>query len=708
MSDNVRRTVDEEDGVDSVEIVDNDTFVVVDEVFPNEAVRDQMVEYLVREYDDIVDGDERMELAEDWEEWRRISIAKPKTRTKDTPWEGAANVVTPFTFSNINGVFSHLKSVIAETKPRWQVVAGNDEFVEKAKSWSRWLNELMQSKLHINISEKDEELLFDIARMGTQFVDVPWTTERVQFKRRAPDGSVQVVDKTVYDGPTIVRHRLEDVVIRSHWKVQSAPYVGFAHEFTRQDLLREEHNGFFEDVQRVFSSPAEKERSRSTEGEYIGVSASNYSQVADIGTPYRIVKFYVRWDADEDGMPEDLIVWIEPTSKVVLRAEWNELGVRPTPVGKYIGIPDVIYAIGVCSMLYRLQEEIDTMHNIGINSLHVSSLQMFATPRGAGIAPKEKFFPLKNIQLDDPNRDFKIITFPNVSGATIEREYTAQQYGRAVTGISEGQLGMPDTTAKSGTSPTLQQFMAQQGNKVLRSVTASVADFYGEIGQDVSLQLVANSDRVLAGNAPLLKLAAPEDVENIREILNMDVEDIPQMFQFVVKTTDADKTDDAKRQMLTMKHQLMAQYMQQAMQVVQMLDNPQVQQMPTVKEFVAQMYVALTKLMEESLKLFDVDNPDDYLPDYRMQEIMLQVQDLMRGQQVAMLKDQMEVMRNGRQGTEGNPGGAGVYRPGYTAGEDVAGDAGSAGSPAVAGGPAGGGSRGPVAQQPGAGVAGPR
>ena len=700
MSDNDTRVVGKIVNID-------DEMLFIDNVFPNEQVRDQMVQYLINEYNEITEGDERMELGEDWEEWRRISVAKPKSRTKDEPWPGAANVVTPFTFSNINGVFSHLKSAVAEKHPRWQCIAGDEEASELAASCQRWLNELMLSKLHINITEKDEELLWDIARMGTQFAEVPWTTNRVQFKRKTRDGSVQVIDKTTYDGPTIVRHRLEDVIVRSHWKVQTAPCIGFAHEFTKQDLLREEHNGFFEDVERVFSSPAEKERSRAAEGELIGVSSSNYEQLTDIGTPYRIVKFYVAWDADEDGMPEDLIVWIEPTSKAVLRAEFNELGVRPIGVGKYIGIPDMIYAIGVCSMLYRLQEEIDSMHNIGINSLHVSSLQMFATPRGAGVGPNEKFFPLKNIQLDDPQRDINVITFPNVSGATLEREHVAQQYGRTVTGISEGQLGMPDTTAKSGTSPTLQQFMAQQGNKVLRSVIASVADFYGELGQYVMLQLVANSDRVLAGNAPLLKLASPDDVENIKQVLNMDVEDIPQMFQFSVKTTEADKTDDAKRQMLMMKHQLMAQYMQQAMEVVQMLDNPQVQQMPTVKEFVTQMYVALTKLMEESLGLFDVDKPSDYLPNYEMQEIMLQINDFMKSEQVMKIRSQFEGVKNGRQGISEPPGGTGVYQPGYTEGENVAGDAGGPGVSKVVGGPAPSRRGGPTTQPPGPGVAGP-
>lgn len=692
--------------VELPEDIEQEDLVVEDPVFPNEDVKQQLVQYLTGEWTDVREGNERSELEEDWEEWRRISIAKPKQRAKTKPWENSANVVTPFTFSNVNGVFSHLKAAIAEKRPRWQVEAGNDEYVEAAAAWQRWLNELMLSKLHINISEKDETIMFDGARMGTQFAEVPWVTRRVQFKRRDPSGRAVVVDKTIYDGPTIEPHRLEDVITRSHWTVQDSPYIGFVYHFTKQDLKTEETNGFFEDVERVFASPADEEKSRVEEGEKLGVDPSSYEDLVEIGTPYHVVKFYVRWDADEDGVAEDLIVWLEPESRQVLRAEWNELGVRPIGLGRYIKIPYWIYGLGVSAMLYRLQEEIDTMHNIGIDSLHISSLQMFVTPKGAGLGPNEPFFPLKQIQLDDPARDFNVVKFPNVSGETIQREQVAQQYGRTVTGISEAQLGMPDTTAKSGTSPSLQQFLAQQGNKILRSIIASFADFYGELGQYVTLQLVANSDRVLAGNAPLLKLARKEDIPEIRKVLAMNVEDVPQQFQFTVKTTEADKTEDAKRQFLMMKHQLMGQYMQQAMQVVQMLDTPQVQQMPNMREFVAQMYVAQTKLMEESLALFDVENTDEYLPNVEAMSLGLELMDVMRKPQIAQLKQRLEEARGEGSGIEGQAGQPRVFRPGYTAGEDTAGDAGDEAAGPVAPRTGAGGGGGPAAQQPGAGVAG--
>lgn len=703
MSDEIDVEVVEDDELDMEDME------VSDPVFPNDEVKDQLVLYLKGEYEDVVGSQERKDLEKDWAEWRRISMAKPKERVKDKPWAGAANVVTPFTFSNVNGVFAHLKSAIAEKRPRWQVTAGNDEYKDCARDLQLFLNELMLSTLHINITEKDEIIMFDGARMGTQFAEVPWVTKRTQFKRRTNDGPAEVVDKVVYDGPMIVPHRLEDVITRSHWGVQDAPYIGFVYEFTQQDLKTEEFNGFFEDVQRVFGFSAEQHENVSEERELVGINPDSYEDLVAPGTPYHIVKWYVRWDADEDGLAEDLIVWMEPSSGVILRSEWCELGVRPIGNGRYVAVPYMIYGLGVCAMLYRLQEEIDTMHNIGINSLHIASLQMYVTARGSGIGENEPFFPLKNIQVDDPSRDFMPIKFPSTGNETIVREQTAQQYGRTVTGISEGQLGMPDTTAKSGTSPTLQQFLAQQGNKILRSVIASFADFYGELGQYVVLQLVANSDRVMGGNAPLLQLLKNEEArENVRKVLRMDVEDIPQMFQFSVRTTEADKTDDARRQFLMMKHQLMSQYIQQAQQMVMMLDNPQMQQMENARTFTMKMYVALTRLMEETLGLFDVDDAGEYLPNVEKFELGLEIMEMMQAPQLAQARQQLKEARGEGQGTTGEAEDVGIYQPGYTAGENAAGDAGNQGGPPVAPGQGGGGNGGPTPQQPQPGVAGPR
>jgi hypothetical protein len=268
---------------------------------------------------------------------------------------------------------------------------------------------------------------------------------------------------------------------------------------------------------------------------------------------------------------------------------------------------------------------------------------------------------------------------------------------------------MPDTTAKSGTSPTLQQFLAQQGNKILRSIIGSVADFYSELGQYVMLQAVANSDRVLAGRAPLLELLnEEEDKDLVRDVLRMDVEDIPQMFHFNVMTTEADKTDDARRQFLMTKHQLMAQYIQQAQQMVMMMDNPQMQQMPNAREFTMKMYVALTQLMEETLGLFDVENTDDYLPNVEKTQVALDIMEAMQAPQIAAAKRQLEEVRGEGQGASAESGESGVFQPGYTADENAAGDAGDQGAGAVAPGQGGGGNVGPAPQQPGQGATGPR
>ena len=634
----------------------------VSEVFPDDDIMHELTGYLKREYHEVVDNPERGIFLEDLKEYKRIAKVKPKASNKDYPWPGASNVTTPFTLSNVNGVFSYLKAAITEQRPRWQVDAGDDEYEDHADAISRWINEIMTSELHVNIRAVDEEMLWNIIVCGTQVADVPWTTKRAQFKRKASDGGVEVVDKVVYDGPVVEPVAIEDVIVRSHWNLQKGPYIGFARTFTRQELEQEEHNGFFEDIDRVLHAAAVDNQVKSQDRLEMGINSS-YTATDDAGQLYTIVKFYVRWDADNDGVAEDIILWFEPESGTILRAEWNEISLRPAARGIYLPIPGLFYGLGIPSVLYSLQEEIDTMHNIGVNNLHIASLQMYVTPTGSSIGDNEAFFPLKNIKVDDPSRDFVPIAFPNVSNETLRREQVAREYGRTV-GVSEAQLGMPDTTAKSGTSPTLQQFLSQQGNTVLRSIGQSVAQFYAELGMHVLLQLVANSDRILFGNRALLRLAPKEDQEFIEEVLRMPVEEIPQLFMLTVKTTEADKTEDARRQFLMTRQQLYSMYIQQAMEIVQMMDNPQVQQMPNFSEFINKVYVGLTKQMEETLELFDVSRTGDYIPDVEMMATMLELMEVVRQPMVAQAKEQLRSLKGEQEGSRGSTGQPGIQAGG--------------------------------------------
>lgn len=666
-------------------------------------IKDQLVGWLEEELDDLrpsegeSGGNERYEMEQTWQTWRRMSMARPRHDQVTKPWKGAANMATPFMFSNINGVTSHVKSAITEKRPRLTMESMDSNWSEHAKAFGAWVNRLVESPLHINLPRYDTEIPYETTRMGTQVIETSWVQRRSQIKRMV-GSAPEVIDKIVYEGPDVQTYRLEDVFIRNEFATpEDTPVIFLRSYYTQQDLKVAEQRGEFENIDAVLSSPIrEMDGNKRAENDTLGLD-SELASNPTASQLYEVLKTYVRFDADQDGIPEDLIVWWNPSSRTILKSEFNELGVRPICVSKYISIPKQFYALGVGWMLEPIQAEIDTLHNIRINSLHIASLQMFATRPGSdAIGPDEEFYPFKRVVMEEPD-DFKVIEFPDTSAGTFQAEMMDQQYGRTVTGIAEAQLGMPDTTAKSGTSPTLQQFLSEQGNKVLRSIIKNAEMAQSQMGMHIVLTLVANGSLVIR-SGKLLELAEPNERPLIEEVLMMSVEDVPLTFQFTVKSTPADETQDAKRQMVLTKMQLYMQYFQTAMQIQEMLASPQLPQ--ELREFMQKMFVGMTNITEETLKLYDVDNIDELLPNVKHQELMLEMLEQMRKPQVEQMEQTLRRMKDGRQMGAAGPG-MESYAPGYTRAVGTEREPGVGGPQGVPGGPARGGTASAGSSGPG-------
>lgn len=623
----------------------------IEGVLPNEEMQEEIAEWLISEFDDVYEGSDTQEARDHWETWRRQRLARPESKTKNTPWPGAANVAVPAVASNTNNMYAYLKAAFSRRRPLWTVESDDAAWRENAAAVTRWLDRLAESKRHLNIRQKNNLILYDLGSMGTQFVDIPWKMDRWQFKRLDEDGNPIQVSKVIYDGPSIEPLRIEDLVTRPYWTdIQKAPWVGIIHLMTWPELSQNQSNFFFENVEKIeefFLS--EYEESREVEASQLGLEMN----LSDKSRLYEIIKFYAFYDVDNDGIQEDLIIWVERQTRTIIRAEYNELGRRPIPRGAYLQIPHQLYAVGIGWMGEYLQEEIDTLHNMRINATHLNSLQMIATKRGAGLGPKEKFFPLKQIELDNPQQDIKVLTFPDVSQSTFMGESMAKRYLEEFTGLPPAMTGQPDPVAKSGTSGMLQQFQATQGSKLADALMENAVDFESEIGMIVLLQLVANSDRVLAEGG-LIEYAAEEDQDLISEVLQLEVEDIPLTFKIEVHVTEIDETEESRRQQILMLHKLYSVYSQEMLQMLQVMTSPEVPN--EVKEFAAKVYSGRTALMEETLKLLNQEETDKLLPYTEHIELMLTAMEQMRDAQVGQARKSI-------QGGQGERGVNALQRP---------------------------------------------
>jgi hypothetical protein len=633
---------------------------VVEEILDEED-RAYVMDYLTAEIKEIEEGGEQESLLKDLAKWRRQREARPEQEVKDYPWPNASNVVTPLSMMNTNGIYALLKSSFSVRKPFWTVEGSTRAFHEQAKAAEALLDALAESPYHLDLRKVNNTLLYELASIGTQVAKVPWLIDKRIFKRRAPGGAYETVTQTVKDSPAVIPVKREDFLIHSYWAdIQRAPWVAHRVHLMEHELMQKQALGIYENVEDVLLHEEDVDPQRAEGLSRAGVNPSATSATKT----YDIYEVYMFYDVDDDGIPEDLIVWIHPESGVVLRTEFNDLGVRPFVRLPYLNRPFEFNAIGVGWMSEHLQDEIDALHNMRIDGTHIASLQMYVTRRGGGLAAGETFRPLKNIQVDAPREDFVPVTFPDISPSTVQAEMMAKEYADRATGASDAMMGFENPATSSRTTATGTMFLAQQGSKMFNAIQENVEDGFSEMGMLVLYQVIRNAER-----AEGLRNLIPEDLQPaLDSLLETPLEEIPNRFRFRVQTTEPEKTEDAKRQNVLTLTQLYSVYIDKLLQMAQMMESQEVP--PKMKEAVTNFYVGLTKLMGKTLDNFGEVEHEDYLPYVKDIEMMLEHLQTMKDSQVKAVQDVRENGAGVRPSAPGGPGGGGaVRRPGMAAAE---------------------------------------
>ena len=131
----------------------------------------------------------------------------------------------------------------------------------------------------------------------------------------------------------------------------------------------------------------------------------------------------------------------------------------------------------------------------------------------------------------------------------------------------------------------------------------------------------------------------------------MKVEDIPTTFKFSIKTTDAEKTEDVRRQSILTLFQLYITGGEILLQLAGMIFSPQANLPQEVKDVAVKFYIGGTKLLDEIMEFFGEDDRSDFLPYIKNLEYMMETIDSMKDNQLNAIKAQTKF---GGQNGQGN------------------------------------------------------
>lgn len=613
-------------------------------VFNDEDQQGQVVDYLINEIQ--LAEDERQIREQKWQTYRRQSKALPENATKNFPWTGASNVSPPLMMSIIHTITSKLVASFADKKPLWKVEARDEAMKDHASALTKFMNMLAISRNHLNITDKKRQVFYDLARLGDQVIHLPWIYKQQKFRAAQADGTDEEVVKVLQDSPGFVPLQLEDFFTRGHFtNIQDAPWVARRNRFYYHELTQKSAQGIFQNVDNLTLEAATATSDNIIADQQdlgIAITDDNVKE----STVFDVYEAYLFWDIDGDGVQEDIIVTFEPTTKTILRTEYNKLGVRPFENISYIKMPHQFYSIGVGDITTGMQQEAETLHNMDIDARHLGMMQMKVARRGSGIDENMEYYPGKTIIVDDLN-DFNTFKFDDISEGAFRAEQRASAYAREASGATAQMAGQDDSQGnRIGASGTM--FLAQQANTILDSVRDNISEAFSRIGYLVITQLVANKDRID------YSMVSEYEASLLKEIFALDIHTLPTTFKLDVKTTEMQETDQAKKEGYMNVWQIYSQFGQEMIQVAGMLAQGGMPEGMT--DAVASYYVGKVKMMKEMLEYFQVDDVDDFVPYVRNLEMMLENLDKQKDQQLGVDSNGNPLVSQGTGGMDSTTG----------------------------------------------------
>jgi len=619
----------------------------------SQQTRDGIIEYLTEELGKVLYNSERTELMEKIKKWTRQREAIPAQSRKNTPWEGASNVVPPLAMMNTNGAYSIIKRALGAKKPFVTVSPYGDQKT-RAGSVEHLLSLVMEGRQYMNIRQRNTDIAYMLASIGTQFVKIPWRRDEWNYKYKDPQtGEIKTNVRVLHDSPVLETIPVEDFFTRVTWPdLQRAPWYAERIWLMEHELLQRKNSGRFEYVDNVLErGTGEVSETRLEQLRNAGVEPLDPS---DAGA-YDIFECALYWDIDDDGIAEDLKIWFDLPSGNILRWELNPMGRRDVFRLPFIERPGQLYAMGIGWIVETLQDEAEALHNMRVDGTKLQAFQMYVTRTGSNLGPNEDFFPLKNIQVDNPKEDFIPVKFPDISAGTYQAELLTKQYADRATGVSDALLGFHQQGDNSRKTASGTMFLANQSSALMDSIMEGIEGVFGEIAEVVVLHLLYHPERTREIATPLEE----ETKQEIEAFLRTDPNQLMNTLQFSIQSTEQDKTMEARKQQLMTLTQLYTMYGQQVFQMLPMIYSQQQNVPGPIKQVAAKFFEGATNLMDKVFHLMDQPDTEDYLPYIKDIEMMNENIAAMKDQKIASVKQQMQGggEENAQQQQSGETGG---------------------------------------------------
>lgn len=313
------------------------------------------------------------------------------------------------------------------------------------------------------------------------------------------------------------------------------------------------------------------------------IEAHSKSKSNDIPIALRqhdLAEIYLDWDIDDSGILSAILVSWHIKARKRMRTIWNPTpgGRRPILMAQFDLPADITKALGqgVSAKLEGSQDEVDAIHNIGIEAGKRGAAHALVIKEGT--RAEEEFggetdvMPGDVIITGEPDTDIKAVPLgdPSAGMSAIQLEEHTRMYVTRILGLDESRVG----NVESGKRVTAAVGMAsmKEGRMIIKAALDSLTDMFAEASY-ITLDLYKR-------NPPRNAIAAVLDEEEQNALFStvFTLSDVATRDSFLIRVNarDAAVDEQAKKQEMLIINQALFPFYDRIQQIIMTLANPQI------------------------------------------------------------------------------------------------------------------------------------
>lgn len=467
---------------------------------------------------------------------------------KSDPWKNCANVSTQIVNMVVELLHSRLlPTAWNEDLVYWQPMENTDiPNVENVQKFMKWV--VKEMRLASVIDDFVHNLILD----GTSVLKIRWVPEWkwVQRKIPIPESVTAKLKRVVmmfvggkknykvpeqrykitYEYKKFEHCRaeiidLEDVGFPTYsvpmTREEELEYIWHRNWLSLNELKEMEAFGHYENVDAIGahldSVLVEGTKKADLDAEKTKITQNKHNTLNEI------IEFYDKYDYNDDGVREDIIVTIDKKSKTFLDARqllgYSRINERPFVIGQLIRRPNRMFGKGMGEVVMPLEEEINAIHNQRLDAGTMSIIPFGVYRAGSGFKPENlEVEPGLWVPVDDIN-DAKWITVPNNVMISFQEERMLMELVEKLTSVGGYQSGQESDINRTRATARGTLAIIQQGEirftvlgkrcqlPLARALTKILRQYQDKIPPGLGARILGEDGETLFPNG-----IAPEDL----------------------------------------------------------------------------------------------------------------------------------------------------------------------------------------------------